>query len=110
MIGPGRVELVAWHEFLRAALDQPPQSPFARAVGGLIVGTHEFVDRIQRMVEHKPDNVEVPQLQQVRYRPELSVIVAVVAAHFRTDPGRWAAGRRSNDAARAVARVLGAPP
>ena len=100
MIGPGRVELVAWHEFLRAALDQPPQSPLARAVGGLIVGTHEFVDRIQRMVEHKPDNGEVPQLQQVRYRPELSVIVAVVAAHFVTEPGRWAAGRR----------VLGAPP
>ena len=96
----------AYGRFLQAALEQPPRSPFAGAIGGLLVGTTEFVDRIRRMIGDKPEDGEVPQLKQVRNRPELATIVAVVAAHFGADPGRWAAGRRSDDAARAVAAYL----
>jgi chromosomal replication initiation ATPase DnaA len=36
----------------------------------------------------------------------LTEIVAVVAAHFGCDPAHWTAGRRSDDAGRAVAAYL----
>ncbi len=96
----------AYGRFLRAGLEEPPLSPFVKAVGGLIVGTSQFVDRIRRLVQDEPEDREVPQLQQVRKRPELATIAGVVAAYFRVEPSRWAAGRRSDDAARAVAAYL----
>lgn len=91
---------------MRAGSEEPPPSPFAKAVGGLIVGTSEFVDRVQRLIENKPEDREVPQLKQVRKRPSLATITAAVAAHFGVKPSRWVAGRRSDDAARAVAAYL----
>ena len=39
-------------------------------------------------------------------RPELAEIIAAVADHFGVDPAEWTCGRRSNDAARAVAAFL----
>jgi putative transposase len=92
--------------FLRAGLEEPPRSPFAEAVGGLIVGTSEFVGRIRRLIEDMPDDQEIPQRKQVRRRPELATIAAAVAAHFGVERSRWALGRRSDDAARAVAAYL----
>ena len=89
----------SYGRFLRAGLEQPPPSPFAEAVAGLIVGASEFVDRIRRLIQDRPDSGEIPQLKQVRSRPELAMIAGVVAAHFGVEPNRWAAGRRSDDVA-----------
>lgn len=96
----------SYRQFLRAGLERPPPSPFAEAVGGLLVGTSEFVDRIRRLIQDRPEDRETPQLKQVRSRPELATIAAAVAAHFGVEPNRWAVGRRSDDAARAVAAYL----
>jgi REP element-mobilizing transposase RayT len=96
----------SYGQFLRAGLEGPLVSPFAEAVGGLIVGTSEFVGRIRHLIQDEPEDREVPQLQQVRKRQDLATIVGAVAAHFGVDAGRWAAGRRSDDAARAVAAYL----
>jgi len=96
----------AYGQFLRAGLEESPSSPFGGAVGGLIVGSSAFVARIRRMLDDTPADPDVPQLERVRYRPPLAVIVAVVADHFGVDPARWAPGRRSDDAARAVGAYL----
>lgn len=102
----GKQSRRSYGRFLRAGLEEPPRSPFAEAVGGLIVGTSEFVDRIRRLIQDRPEDQEIPQLEQVRRRPELATIAAAVAAHFAVEPSRWAVGRRSDDAARAVAAYL----
>ncbi len=96
----------SYGQFLRAGLEEPPVSPFTEAVGGLIVGTPEFVDRIRHLIQDEPEDREVPQLKQVRNRPDLATIGGAVAAHFGVEAGRWAAGRRSDGAARAVAAYL----
>ena len=96
----------AYGRFLRAGMDQPPPSPFQSAVGGLIVGSSAFVDRIRRLLDDRPEEPELPQLKQVRRRVELSAIIAAVADSFGVDPARCSAGRRSDGAARAVAAYL----
>ena len=96
----------SYRNFLRAGLAEPPLSPLAEAVGGLIVGTSEFVDRIRRLIHDQPEDQEVPQRKRVRKRPDLATIAGTVAAHFGVERSRWAAGRRSGDAARAVAAYL----
>ena len=60
--------------------------------------TTTYVKTAQTSVEEK--------LGQVRRRPELAQVVEVVADHFGADPAQWTSGRRSNDAARAVAAFL----
>jgi REP element-mobilizing transposase RayT len=104
----GRAEQArrAYGRFLRAAIEAPPPSPFAGAVAGLIVGTSMFVDRIRSMIQDDAEDREVPQRKRLRNRPPLTTIVTVVASRFGVDPSRWAAGHRSDDAARAVAAYL----
>jgi REP element-mobilizing transposase RayT len=96
----------AYGQFLRAAMEEPVPSPFAGAVGGLILGSGTFVDRIRRMLDDKTDESDVPQLKQVRHRPSLAGIVARVAEFFDVDPSCWKPGTRSDGAARAVAAYL----
>jgi len=96
----------AYRRFLQAGVQQPPESPFAHAVGGLILGSDAFVTRIRQMLDEKPDDADVPQLQRLRERPSLDRILAVVAEHFVGDTESWAPGRRSDDAGRAVAAYL----
>ncbi len=92
--------------FLRAALDDPPASPFEGAFGGLLLGSSAFVDRVQHMLDERPDDPDVTELKRLRRRPPLDEIAAAVAEHFQADPGDWVPGRRCNDAARAVAAYL----
>jgi hypothetical protein len=104
--GRGEQARRSYGRFLRAGLEDPPRSPFAEAVGGLIVGTTAFVDRIRGLIQGLGEDGERPQLKQVRSRPELAKIVGAVATHFGVAPIRWAVGRRSDDVARAVAAYL----
>jgi len=95
-----------YSRFLRAGLEDSPSSPFVEAVGGRVVGTSPFVERVRSLIEDEPEDREVPQLKQVRKRPDLATIKGVVAVHFGVDARRWIAGRRSDDVARAVAAYL----
>lgn len=92
--------------FLRAGIADPPASPFDDAEGGLLVGSSAFVDRVRRLLGEKPDDLDLPQLGQLRPRPALLTIRAAVAAHFDVDAADWVPGHRSNHAARAVAAYL----
>ena len=92
--------------FLRAGLDDPPASPFDDALGGLLLGSSDFAERVRRLLGEKPEDLDVPALGQLRPRPALEAIVAAVAADFDVDAADWVAGRRSDHAARAVAAYL----
>ena len=96
----------AYGRFVRAGVDVPPPSPFAKAVGGLLLGSDAFVARVQRMLQGRPDDAAVPQLRQLQPRPELLRIVEEVASHFGHDPADWRCGRRVDDASRALAAYL----
>jgi len=92
--------------FLRAGLEEPPASPFAGAVGGLLLGSAACIDRMRPLLDEKPDDLDVPDLGRMHSRPSLEAIRLAAAGHFEVDPADWGPGHRSNDAARAVAAYL----
>lgn len=96
----------AYGRFVRAGVDDPPPSPFAEAVGQLLLGSEAFVARVRQLLHDRPDDSALPQLRQLRPRPTLRRIVEEVAAHFGHDPEDWQQGRRVDDASRALAAYL----
>jgi REP element-mobilizing transposase RayT len=96
----------AYAQFVRDGIERPPRSPFADALGGLLVGSERFIGRVRRMLEEQPADPDRPQLQRVRGRPTLGEIVAAVSDDFGVWASDWRPGRRIDDASRAVAAYL----
>jgi REP element-mobilizing transposase RayT len=92
--------------FVRAGMSAPPVSPFAGAIGGLVVGSAGFLERIRALLEGRPVDKALPQLAKLRPRPSLEAICGVVASQFGRAADSWAEGTRSDDASRAVAAYL----
>jgi REP element-mobilizing transposase RayT len=92
--------------FVRAGVDDPPQSPFSEASGGLVLGSARFIERICDLLEHHGESKSSPELRRLRGRPSLDRIVAVVARHFGSEKADWLPGRRSDDLGRAAAAYL----
>jgi putative transposase len=69
--GEAREARRQYARFVRAGLDDPPRSPWATALGGLIVGSERFAMRIRRLLEGRRLDADVPQLGRVRPRPTL---------------------------------------
>jgi len=96
----------AYVRFVNAGVEVPPPSPFAKAVGGLLLGSEAFVTRIRNMLADRPDDASLPQLKRLQPRPELARIVEAAANHFGHDPAEWRRGRRVDNASRAMAAYL----
>ena len=100
----------AYCRFVREGVETPPASPLAKAVGGMIVGSGAFVTKIRQMLESFQDDAGLPQLRNLhpsrQSRPKLRRIVEEVAAYFGHDPSQWRAGKRVDDASRALATYL----
>ena len=96
----------AYARFVRAGVAAPPASPFAAAVGGLVVGSQSFVERVKGLLGPRAAEAALPQLAPLRCRPSLERIAAAVAGHFGQDAAAWTPGTRSDDAGRAVAACL----
>ena len=89
-----------------ALLRADAESPFRQALGGLLLGSSEFIERIRRRLQDRPADADVPQLEELRPRPSLATILTAVGEHFDRDPADWSRGTRSDDAGRAVAAYL----
>ena len=96
----------AYVRFIAAGMAERPRCPWAGAAGGLIVGGSAFVERIGKLLVDRPLEEELPQLEQIRPRPSLERIVAVVCRHFDVDASAWSPGRRYDDVARPAAAYL----
>ncbi len=96
----------AYARFVHAAVEEPPPSPFAGALGGLLVGSERFVRRVRGLLRDRPDDDALPELATLKRRPALERIVETVAAHFGHDASTWQPRRRVDDASRAVAAYL----
>jgi len=97
----------AYARFVRAGVEASPRSPFAEAVGGLLLGGEAFVDRMRRLLGNRPADPSVPDMKRLESRPALEEVLQAVASHFGYEEPPWSSGRRSDDASRAVAAYLG---
>lgn len=95
-----------YRRFVTAGFDSPAKSPFADAVHGFIVGSEQFVTKIQRLLGARPQDPEVPELDRLRQRPQLAKIVKTVVGQFGDTDRRWRVGSRADDASRAIAAYL----
>ncbi len=96
----------AYAGFVRSGVADPPASPFSGAVGGLLLGSEAFVDRIRHLLRDRSEAEGVPELKRLRSRPSLDQILAEVATYFDCPEECWSPGRRSDEAARAMAAYL----
>ncbi len=96
----------AYARFVRAGVEEPPPSPFAEALEEMLLGSDAFLARVRRILDGRPPDESVPQLEHIRSRPPLEEIVRGVGEHFGQDTTLWLPGRRSDDASRAVAAYL----
>jgi chromosomal replication initiation ATPase DnaA len=87
-------------------MDAPLASPFAEAVGGLLLGSAEFVERMERLLSPRTEDRSLPGLGKLRHRPPLTSIARIVAKHFGTDADNWQPETRQADASRAVTAYL----
>lgn len=92
--------------FVQQGLRGPETLPFANAVGGLLLGSAEFIERMRHLLVNRPEDRAVPQLKILRHRPALSTIVETVAEHFGSDPRTWRAGSRHDGPGRALAAYV----
>ena len=92
--------------FVGAQIGKPLPSPFADAVGGLLLGADDFIEWMQHLLSNRTEDQATPQLRRRRHRPPLSLILRVVAEYFGTDVGNWKPRSRHDDASRAVAAHL----
>ena len=70
--------------------------PFG-AAHGLILGSGQFVERIQRCSPAVRPVPNFPSWPELRNRPDLAQVVRVVQDHYQIDPSRWKPGRRVDD-------------
>ena len=96
----------SYGRFVRAGVASPPRSPFAQAVGGLLLGSQEFVERIRRRLKDRPTDAAMPQLKRLRERVPLERILEAAAREFGYAEPPWSHGSRSDDAARAAAAYV----
>ena len=96
----------AYSRFVRAGMEEPPPSPFASAMGGLLVGSERFVTRMRNLLHDRSDDDALPELAPLKPRPALEQIAETVADHFGHDARLWRPGRRVDGASRAVAAYL----
>ncbi len=68
-----------YRRYVLAGLDQKLDSPWDRAMHGLVQGSEKFVSKVQALVADRAADASLPQLKQLRDRPSLARIVAATA-------------------------------
>jgi len=96
----------AYRRFVEAGLSQSPASPLEAVVGGMFLGSGEWVDRWRRRLALEPLREGVPAHRQLAWRPPLADIVAAVSEAFDVEPAQVLVSRRHGNEARSAAIYL----
>jgi REP element-mobilizing transposase RayT len=95
-----------YRKFMEAGLGQKLDSPLAKAVHGVVLGSEDFLKRVQKLLAGRPSTVEIPDLGRLKPRPELAEVISAVCRQFKADPSRWKPGTRYDGLERAVAAYI----
>ena len=96
----------AYRQYIAEGLGRPLDSPLAKAVHGLVLGSDAFVAKVRRLVKQQADDEELPGLRRLKRPADMTAVVAAVTAHLGGDPANWRPGRRCDDISRAVAAYV----
>jgi len=88
----------AYRRFVEAGLSGSLKSPLEAAVGGMFLGSGEWVERWRRRLAEEPVRNGLPARNQLAWRPTLDDLVATVSQVFEVDRSElFAVRRRPND-------------
>ena len=96
----------AYRRFVEAGLREPPESPLAAAVGGMFLGSTEWVDRWRRRLAAEPLREDVPLQRELAWRPTLEDVAGTVSEAFGVEPSDLYVSRRHGNEARSAAIYL----
>jgi len=96
----------AYRRFVEAGLSGSLKSPLEAAVGGMFLGSGEWVQRWRRRLADEPVRDGVPAGKQLAWRPTLDDVVATVSQVFDVDRSKLLAVRRRPNDPRSAAIYL----
>ena len=97
---------LAYRRFVEAGLREPPKSPVAAAVGGMFLGSIEWVESWRRHLAAEPVQEGVPARRELAWRPTLQDVSKVVSEAFGVELAELCASRRHGNEARLAAIYL----
>lgn len=95
-----------YREFVEEALEKEVADPFAEVFAQVILGSKGFVDRVQRLIEERPPDYDVPAIARFKKRPSLAEIALLVTEHYGVEQERLGRARQRGNRARQVAIYL----
>ena len=96
----------AYRRFVEAGLSGSLRSPLEAAVGGMFLGSEEWVTQWRRRLAEEPVCDGVPARKQLAWRPTLEDVVATVSQVLEVDRGELLAVRRRPNDPRSAAIYL----
>ncbi|NLX97274.1 MAG: hypothetical protein GXY83_13955 [Rhodopirellula sp.] len=97
---------LAYRGFVEAGLREPPASPLEGAVGGMFLGSREWVERWRRLMAAEPVREGVPAQRQLAWRPTVADVVETVSEGFGVEASELCVSRRHGNEARLAAIYL----
>lgn len=95
-----------YRRFVEAGLSEPPKSPLESAVGGMFLGTTEWVERWRRRLAAEPLREGVPAHRNLAWRPSLEEVAEAVSHAFGVELSELCLSRRHGNEARSAAIYL----
>ena len=96
----------AYRRFMEAGLREPPKSPLATALGGMFLGSAEWVEWWRRRLAAEPVREDVPAQRKLAWRPTLEDVAGVVSEAFGVEQAELCVSRRHGNEARSAAIYL----
>jgi len=95
---------VAYRRYVEEGLARQPESPFAKAAQGWLLGSADFVAKMRQQMKEPRFNDEVPKARALK-QLDADAVFAAVAKYYEVDPGIFAC-RGDGHIARASAAWL----
>jgi len=86
-----------YRKFVEEMLGQPYRSPLAKLKGLPILGGQAFIKRVKKLIAHRNEESELPDLKRLKRTHSPEEILRAVAEYYRIDPlsghspGQWRA-------------------
>lgn len=94
----------AYRRFVEQGKGEP--SPLKSVVGGILLGSSAWIDRIRKQLAQQPRRPEVPAQRLLAWRPSVDVILEVVSQAYEVEPSVVLQRRRHGNDARLAALCL----
>jgi putative transposase len=96
----------AYRNFVESGIRSSLPSPTEAAIGGLFLGTASWVEDQRQALAKGPRAPEVPQLRQLKWRPNKEDVLKAILDHFEVDRAALGKARQHRNDARTAAVYL----